>query len=401
MHHIGVEGWMIIPLYKVHPMQADNAEMHLIKTKPHCLNAVRTARTQYMRHLVRSRLYRHITDTALADPKRWEQLIHAKRISSEPTDCPRLLGLAEKAMNPVKYSMLRRLVLTYFRSATGVDLPPTLTLRIPYASARTAKDIRAAGNAFMNTVPYPTHIRRYLKQCLHIPLTVPPRAVQVFCQDRVEQSISTLQKWTTDRTVYCGCRDLRQQADACSSMCIYGAADKATILGGAMEQLSQMRLNQPVMPAVPEMHRQLPAELETITRALPKVKPFRMQPFISTIHQHGAALMRTHTPDTHTTSNQVAGITMTHVQTFRKECPNWRVVRIDKNTDCYAVICWLLYMTIIIRAFHGSANYKKVYTYHTAQKAQDVLFIYYYVLTLVHPVLRTHVKHTTMRQQLP
>ena len=57
-------------------------------------------------------------------------------------------------------------------------------------------------------------------------------------------------------------------------------------------------------------------------------------------------------------------------------------------------------MTIIIRAFHGSANYKKVYTYQTAQKAQDVLFIYYYVLTLLHPFLRTHIKHTAMRQQL-
>ena len=339
MYHIGVEGWVIIPLYKVHPMQADNAEMHLIRTEPHCLNVVRTARRQYMRHLVRSRLYRHITDTALADPKRWEQLIHAKRISLEPTDCLKLLGLAEKAMDPVKYSMLRRRILTYFHSATGIDLPPTVTLRIPYASARTAKDIRAAWNAFLNTVLYPTHIRRYLKHCLRIPLTVPPRAVQVFCQDRVEQSISTLQKWTTKGTVYCGCRDLHQQADACSSMCIYQAADKVEILGGAMEQLSQMGLNQPVMPAVPEMHRQLAAELETITKALPKVKPFRIQPFTSTVHQHGAALMRTHTHDTHTTSDQVAGITMTHVQAVRKERPNWRVVRIDKNTDCYVVIC--------------------------------------------------------------
>ena len=222
----------------------------------------------------------------------------------------------------------------------------------------------------------------------------------MFCQDRVEQSISTLQKWTTDSTVCCGCRDLPQQADACQRMCIYQTDDKAEILGGAMQQLSQMRLNQPIMPAVQELHRQLAAELQVIIRDLPKVKPFRIQPFISTVHQHGAALMHGHTPDAHTMSDQVAGITMTHIQQFRKEHPNWRVVRIDKNTDCYVVMCWLLYMTIIIRAFHGSENYKKVYTYQTAQKAQDVLFIYYYVLTLVHPVLRTHIRRTAMRQQL-
>ena len=80
-----------------------------------------------------------------------------------------------------------------------------------------------------------------------------------------------------------------------------------------MEQLSQMRLNQPIMPAVQELHRQLAAELQVIIRDLPKVKPFRIQPLISTVHQHGAALMHRHTPGARTMSDQVAGITMTHV----------------------------------------------------------------------------------------
>ena len=88
------------------------------------------------------------------------------------------------------------------------------------------------------------------------------------------------------------------------------------------------------------------------------------------------------------------------VQHFRNRWPLWRAVRIDKNTDCYVVICWYLYMLIILHIFQSSPNYTKMATYSNASRAQDVCFMYYHILTVTHPALTRKLKPGSLRTQL-
>ena len=62
-------------------------------------------------------------------------------------------------------------------------------------------------------------------------------------------------------------------------------------------------------------------------------------------------------------------VTVATIQHFCDRWPLWRAVRIEEK--CYAVICWYLYMLIILRNFQSSPNYTKMATYRNASRAQD------------------------------
>ena len=155
MHTTGAEGWIVIPLFSVHPMWADTAEMYLIRTKGHSLNAIPTSRRKYMRQLGRSQLYRYLTESALADKHWWTGLIEAKRITLDPTDLVHTITLAERSMQPTFFSMLRRQLLTYIESTMRIQLPTALTLRIPYATQHITYMVRRDWHASLRQVLYP------------------------------------------------------------------------------------------------------------------------------------------------------------------------------------------------------------------------------------------------------
>ena len=123
--------------------------MSLIRTQGHSLNAIRTSRRKYMRQFVRSRLYRHLIESALADEYRWMGLIEAKRITLDPTDCIRIITLAERSMQLTFFSMLRRRLLTYIENTTRIQLPTALTLCIPYATHYITRMVRREWHAFL------------------------------------------------------------------------------------------------------------------------------------------------------------------------------------------------------------------------------------------------------------
>ena len=136
--------------------------------------------------------------------------------------------------------------------------------------------------------------------------------MQIFCQDKVTLSIDDIRSATLDEASNCGCRTLPEAHTTCGKLAFHGPAARASVFGPEMQALTHMRLNQPVMPTAPTVHRQVSHELDRLQARLPKVKPFPFYAFNTAVHGQASQIVRT--PQPHTGSCRPLG---THSQNGR------------------------------------------------------------------------------------
>ena len=287
LHHTGIEHWQVIPIRQVRPSQADAVEQYHITHKGRNLNSRGSTAHKYMQCLIRSRLYRHLTDTALHDHAMWTRMIQAKRITHDPMDCLTIITAAKKVMAVDQYHMLRGRLLEYVHDRTGLLLPTSLPIRIPYATTHMRRTIQQAWHQFLHTAPYPKPIRKYLAHILTVVSTKPAKAQDVWCEDRIDSSVATIKRqlYIQQPAAHCGCPQKAGAPHTCAHMSLHTADDRVHHFGDEWSPLLCMRLQQSVSPTVHTLHEHAAAQLKRIRDQVPHLRPFNFRIFSTVVHR--------------------------------------------------------------------------------------------------------------------
>ena len=152
----------MIPVYQVRPSMAHRVEQWYITHYARNLNSKGSTAHKNMRYLVRSKLFRHLTDTSLQDHTLWMTLINSKQIPMDPMACLTIITAAERVLALHHHSMLKRRFLDYVYHKTGLYLPAALPLRIVYYTKSMRRRFQQVWHQFLSATPDPRPIRKIL-----------------------------------------------------------------------------------------------------------------------------------------------------------------------------------------------------------------------------------------------
>ena len=397
LDHTRVEHWLVIPICQVRPSMADRVEQWYIIHYSRKLNSKGSTAHKHMRYLVRSRLYRHLTDTALQDHTLWMNLISNKRINMDPMDCLTVITTSKRVLAPHHHTMLKRRLLDCVHHKTGLYLPATLPLRIPYCTRNMRRRVKQAWYQFLSEVPYPEPIRKYLGCTLTVVGTLPGKAQDVWCEDRVIHSMRAIAQMLQNPATVCGCVQLPTHTGPCAHMSIHTADERTQVFGKEWAPLVHMGPRQSVVPAKGTLHETITAELQVLREALPKKRQFRFNTFSCSVHR----IIEEGIPHTeHAHTPHPANITATRVKRFKQTWPRWKPIRLDKNISCYTLVCWHLYLILTFKTFDASPNYTLFHRAASAKVVQDILLIYYFLWAVTVPALGRQCNMRTLRSTL-
>ena len=244
-----------------------------------------------------------------------------------------------------------------------------LPLRIPYCTKSMRRRFKQAWYPFLSAVPQPRPIRKYLGSTLTVVGTLPGKAQDVWCEDRVLHSMRTIDGMLQRLWTVCGCAQLPQHTGPCAHTSIHTAEARTHTFGEEWVPVMHMGLRQSVVPTPGALHENITAELSTLREASPKKCPFLFNTFSSSVHK----IIEEGIPRTeHARTPNPANITSTRVKQFKQTWPNWKPVRLDKNVSCYTLICWHVYLILIFKTFYAFPNYTLFHRAASAKVVQDI-----------------------------
>ena len=380
-----VTGW------RVDVQCAVRGEQQLIAEFPNNLNDRKSQRKPYMRWLVRIGLHKQLTESALTDHGRWQQYLTAGRITLHPLDALRILVEAKRALPPVKFSPLQTRVLAYWKAHAHVALPRAITLHVPFVTKTERLQLRKACAEFFHDTPYPRALGAYLAAVLGIPLTIPPKMLRVFCKDRLVHSSQHYLQAAQDAE-RCGCvKDL--QATHCEGACLFQKDTLVSQFGPRYQVVLSAQNNYTTIPSRWKLHQKLSSSLNAIREKLPKIRIFPFRRLAARVHDITSAMMHGHANLQRTLPPQ------NHIKSFHKEHPEWVPVRLDKNTHCFALVCYTFFCQLVVKSLNAG-NYRLFHSFPSPTHLYATYLVYFYTLVLCVPVLRKHVAFAHMRTRL-
>ena len=147
------------------------------------------------------------------------------------------------------------------------------------------RTIQQAWHQFLHTVPYPKPIRKYLAHILTVVSTKPAKAQDVWCEDRIDSSVATINRQLQERAAHCGCPQKAGAPHACAHMSLHTADDQVHHFGNEWSPLLCMRLQQSVSPTVHTLHEHAAAKLKHIRDQVPHLRPFNFPIFSAVVHR--------------------------------------------------------------------------------------------------------------------
>ena len=261
-------------------MCLDSKNYYITAITPN-LNTSKKQPRQYARWLVRARLDRGLPNGVLEDTEAWDRLVQRKRITMDPLDAIEILARAKGALRREKYGPLQSRLIDFVQATASIRLPKCISLRIPYADKQVGKAIKRAFDVYLNTVPYPKPIRTYLRTVLHVPNTTAPKLSNAFCQDRLTMSLSDMGRILEEPRAQCECHDGGEQ---CQQRVIFEPKEKVTTFSSTNDTLLRANLNRMVFPSWVKTERTTAEELLTMTRQVPKLRPFKLHNFQNVVY---------------------------------------------------------------------------------------------------------------------
>ena len=198
---------------------ATPGEQALIHDFQKNLNDKKSRRRPYMRWLVRSSLHKQLTEPAINDSERWSKNLTARRLDLQTLDALRILVAAKRALPPSKFNPLQTRMLTYRRAHAQIPLPRTLTLHVPFVGKDERVLLRKACADFFRDTPYPRAVGAYMASVLGIPMTIPPKMLQLWCKDTLKESYAHYTLASEDNN-WCGCQ-MTMGEETCVGVCLY------------------------------------------------------------------------------------------------------------------------------------------------------------------------------------
>ena len=166
-----------------------------------------------------------------------------------------------------------------------------------------------------------------------------------------------------------------------------------SLFGARYQVVLRAQNNYTTMPSRWKLHHELSSSLNAIRDRLPKICVFPFRRLAARIHNIATTMMRGH-------ANLHSALPpRNHIKSFHKEHPEWVPVRLDKNTHCFALVCYTFFCQLVVKR-QNAGNYRMFHTFPSPTHLYTTYLMYFYTLVLCGPVLKRHVRSTYMRARL-
>ena len=377
LHQLGFHNFLPLPVKPLPCFEADRQEQRFIATHQPNLNDKKHKQKGFLRWLIRHRMVRHLTDSALQDQQPWDRQLQLRRLSITPYDAIMILNKAKGTLNGWKYGCLQKRFIPFVQRSLHITLPYFLPLHIPCITPKHTRTVRRAFQQFLHCTSLPKPIKLYIQSILLLPQKLTPKLVRLFTRDRIQISLQQAESDVSTSTM--------------PNSILTGPQLYQTTHHPELKSLLHASLGTCVAPPKHLLHRQLSTQLNAIRQAIPHIKPFPFKHFASAVHTVVNICLH---------PKNVLLLPHKLVQKFFTLVPDSVPIRVDKYPLLFVVATTVTFLRIFIHAFKGAKNYRHILTTSSAVRSRHVLLVYYYLCARLFPFVVRNVSQMRQRNAL-